>query len=160
MLGRVLKHFLPIIMLWVLLISPHAAEATGETWYTLYKNRENFGILIFPREFIFPELKEFVLSQGFKNVESGIAVMRSGSKKLNSTMMMPEEVQKSHGMERFITLQILKDQGIMVGIFDPEWGLTLPHKVFLMDEVKQRIPQTLEAFRKENPKKEIFWRGN
>ena len=160
MLGRVIKKILPLIALWVLLIPPHIAVAAGETWYSLYKNRENFGILIFPREFIFPELKEFVLSQGFKKVESGMAVMRSGSKKLNATMMMPEEVQKSHGMERFITLQILNDQGIMVGIFDPEWGLTLPSKIFRMDEVKQRIPQTLEAFRKENPKKEIFWRTN
>ena len=154
-----IKNFLVLIILGGILISSRPALAAGETWYTLYKNREKFGILIFPREFIFPELKEFVLSQGFKEVESGIAEMRSGSNKLNATLMMPEEVQQKHGMARFITLQILKGQGgMMVGIFDPEWGLTLPHRIFLMEDVKKRIPETLEAFRKEDPKKEIFWR--
>jgi len=158
MLDQPVKKFLALIILGGILISSHPTWAAGETWYTLYKNPEKFGILVFPREFIFPELKEFVLSQGFNEVESGIAVMRSGSKKLNATLMMPEETQNKHRMVRFTTLQILKDQGMMVGIFDPEWGLTLPHKIFLMDEVKKRIPETLEAFRKEVPKKEVFWR--
>ncbi len=158
MLDQPVKKFLVLIILGGILISSLPTWAAGETWYTLYKNREKFGILIFPREFIFPELKEFVLSQGFNEVESGIAVMRSGSKNLNATLMMPEETQNKHRMVRFITLQILKDQGMMVGIFDPEWGLTLPHRIFLMEDVKKRIPETLEAFRKEDPKKEIFWR--
>ena len=70
-------------------------------------------------------------------------------------MRMPKEVQAKYDMQRFITLQILGNGGIMVGVFDPEWGLTLPTKVFEFEEVKKRVPETLKVFRKDNPKKEI-----
>ena len=145
--------FLAFVGMYLIVSSP--AFAAGETWYTLYKNRENFGILIFPSELISPELKTFLQSSNFKEVESGHAVMRSGSKNLNSTFMMPEEIQKKYGMERFITLQVLGNGGIMVGVFDPEWGLTLPNKIFELDDVKKRVPQTMQIFRKDSPKKEI-----
>ena len=137
------------------LIVSSPAFAAGETWYTLYKNRENFGILIFPSEHISFELKEFIQSSGFNEVETGHAVMRSGTKNLNSAFMMPEEIQKKYQMKRFITLQVLANGGIMVGVFDPEWGLTLPNKIFELEDVKKRVPETLKIFRKDNPKKEI-----
>ena len=102
-----------------------------------------------------PELKDIVNGSGFKEVESGQAVMRSGSKNLNATFMMPKAIQDKHQMQRFITLQVLRNGGIMVGVFDPEWGLTLPNKIFGLDDVKTKIPKTLQIFRKDSPKREI-----
>ena len=155
MLNQIVKKSLALSLLGAVLSAACPVFAAGETWYTLYKNRENFGILIFPSELISPELKEFVLNSGFKEVESGHSVMRSGSKNLNATFMMPEAIQNKYRMERFITLQVLGNGGIMVGVFDPEWGLTLPRKIFELDEVKKKVPQTLQIFRKDSPKKEI-----
>lgn len=153
--NQIVKKLLALSLIGAVLLTSCQVFAAGETWYTLYKNRENFGILIFPSEHISPELKEFVLNSGFKEVESGHSVMRSGSKNLNATFMMPEAVQKKYRMERFITLQVLGNGGIMVGIFDPEWGLTLPSKIFELGEVKKKVPETLKIFRKDNPNKEI-----
>jgi hypothetical protein len=149
------KKVLLIVLSGIFLFISTPAFSAGETWYTLYKNRENFGILIFPSESIMVELKDFIQGSGFNKVESGQAVMRSGSKNMNSTYMMPMEVQAKYDMQRFITLQVLGNGGIMVGIFDPEWGLTLPTKIFEIDEVKKKVPETLKVFRKDNPKKEI-----
>jgi hypothetical protein len=149
------KNIVFVLLSGIFLYLSSPVFAAGETWYTLYKNRENFGILIFPSESNTVELKEFIKSSGFNEVESGHAVMRSGSKNLNSTFMMPKEIQAKYDMERFITLQVLGNGGIMVGVFDPEWGLTLPTKIFEFEEVKKRVPETLKVFRKDNPKKEI-----
>ena len=155
MLNQTIKNILALAVIGAILLASLPAFAVGETWYTLYKNRESFGILIFPSEHISPELTAIVQGAGFKKVESGQAVMRSGSKNLNATFMMPEAIQEKYLMERFITLQVLNNGGILVGVFDPEWGLTLPTKVFGLDDVKSKIPQTLQIFRKDNPKKEI-----
>ena len=154
-LKEITKTFLLFVLAGIYLFISTPAFAAGETWYTLYKNRENFGILIFPSELNSVELKGFILDSGFKEVESGHEVMRSGSKNMNTTFMMPKEIQAKYDMHRFITLQVLGNGGIMVGVFDPEWGLTLPTKIFELEEVKKKVPETLKVFRKDNPKKEI-----
>ena len=139
---------------------PFNVEAGTKYFYQLYTSSENFGLVIFPKESIFPELEETVQSLGFKQVESGEAVMRSGSKNENFTYMMPEEVQKKHRLEKFIILQILTDGvGIMVGIYEQEFGLTLPTKVFIVQELESNISKTLDIFRKQlkQEKEEIDW---
>jgi len=116
--------------------------------------------VVFPKESISPELEQTVQALGFKPIESGEAVMRSGSKDENFTYMMPKEVQKKHRLEKFIILQILNDGvGIMVGIYEQEFGLTLPTKVFVVQELKDNISRTLEIFRKQlkEEKEEIRW---
>jgi len=118
--------------------------------YQLYKNRENIGIVVFPKKFIYPDLEKYILSQAFDSTESGKAVMRSGSKGENETFMMPLEIQKKHGITRFIVLQVLEDHNLLVGIFDPEWGLTLPSSIFSLQDIKEKIPQTLNIFRGNN----------
>jgi hypothetical protein len=122
--------------------------------YQLYKNRENIGIVVFPKKFIYPELEKYILSQAFDSTESGKAVMRSGSKRENETFMMPLETQKKHGITRFIVLQVLEDHNLLVGIFEPEWGLTLPSSIFSLQDVKEKIPQTLNIFRGNNRQKQ------
>ena len=64
--------------------------------YQLYKNPEKFGIVVFPKDFIFSELDGYITSLSFEPAESGTAVMRYGSKNENSTYMMPLEIQKKH----------------------------------------------------------------
>ncbi|MCH8156550.1 MAG: hypothetical protein IID18_02160 [Nitrospinae bacterium] len=130
-----------------------AAPVAAEFQYQLYKNPENFGILVFPKDSIFADLEEYVQSIGFDPVESGKAVMRSGSKGLNATYMMPEPVQEKHSIKRFIVLQVIAGQNILVGVFDPDWGLTLPSAIYRLDEVKRNIPKTLNLFRKNNPQR-------
>lgn len=144
----------------VMLALPFTAQAGSKYFYQLYTNPENFGLVVFPKAGIFPELEETIQSLGFKKVESGEAVMRSGSKKENFTYMMPKEVQKKHRLEKFIILQILTDGvGIMVGIYEQEFGLTLPTKVFIVQELKDNISKTLDIFRKQlrQEKEEIEW---
>jgi len=122
--------------------------------YQLYKNFENFGILIFPKDRIFTELGEYIQEIGFNPVESGQAVMRFGLKNENQTLMMPESVQKKHSMDRFIILQVIANNNMVVGIFDPEWGLTLPGPIYKLDTVKDNILKTLNMFRKHLKKRE------
>lgn len=147
---------------WVLVLAlPVSGKTAGSGYeYQLYSNPENFGLVIFPRKMIFPELEETVQSLGFKKIESGKAVMRSGSKKENFTYMMPKAVQKKHWLEKFIILQILTDGvGIMVGIYEQEFGLTLPTKVFIAEGLKDNILKTLKIFRRQlrEEKQEIHW---
>ena len=155
------KTIAPALIAWMMVLTlPFAAEAAPRYFYQLYTNPENFGVAIFPKESIFPELEQTVQSLGFKKVESGEAVMRSGSKKENFTYMMPKAVQKKHRLEKFIILQILTDGvGIMVGIYEQEFGLTLPTKVFIVQELKENISKTLGIFRKQlkQEKEEIEW---
>ena len=69
-------------------------------------------------------------------------------------------MQKKHRLEKFIILQILNDGvGIMVGIYEQEFGLTLPTKVFIVQELKDNISKTLDIFRKQlkQEKEEIQW---
>ena len=122
--------------------------------YQLYKNFENFGILVFPEDRIFPGLGEYIQEIGFNPVESGQAVMRFGLKNENQTLMMPESVQNKHSMDRFIILQIIANDNMVVGIFDPEWGLTLPEPIYRLDTVKDNISKTLNLFRKHLKKRE------
>jgi hypothetical protein len=161
MIPRVRNKIASALLVWVLIIAwTFSAEAGSKYYYQLYLQPENFGLVIFPRESIFPELEEMIHSLNFKKVESGEAIMRSGVKKENFTYMMPLEVQKKHKLEKFIILQILSDGiGIMVGIYEREFGLTLPTKVFVVGELKDNMTKTLEVFRKQlrEEKEEIDW---
>lgn len=146
----------------ILVLALPFTNATAGTpyFYQLYTQPENFGLVIFPKELIFPELEALAQSLKFKKIESGEAVMRSGNQKENYTYMMPKEVQKKHRLEKFIILQILTDGvGIMVGIYDQEFGLTLPTKVFIVEQLKDNIAKTLDIFRKQSKeeKQEIRW---
>ena len=134
------------------LLNPDSAKAEYD--YQLYKNYENFGILVFPKDQIFVELEEFIQEISFNPVESGQAVMRFGPNNENQTYLMPESVQKKYSMDRFIVLQVLAHQNMVVGIFDPEWGLTLPSPIHRLDEIKENIPKTLNLFRKHLKKRE------
>ena len=155
------KTIAPVLLAWLMVLAlPFTADAGPKYFYQLYTNPENFGLVVFPKENIFPELGQTIQSLGFKKVESGEAVMRSGSKKENFTYMMPKDVQKKHRLEKFIILQILTDGvGIMVGIYEQEFGLTLPTKVFIVQELKENISKTLDIFRKQlkQEKEEIEW---
>ena len=132
----------------------NAAPTPSGYNYQLYKNYENFGILIFPKDQIFVELEEYVQEIGFNPVDSGQAVMRFGPNNENQTYLMPESVQIKHSINRFIVLQVLAHQNILVGVFDPEWGLTLPNTIYRLDGIKKNIPKTLNLFRKHLKKRE------
>ena len=134
------------------LLNPDSAKAEYD--YQLYKNYENFGILVFPKDQIFVELEEYIQEIGFNSVDSGQAVMRFGPNNENQTYLMPESVQIKHSMNRFIVLQVIAHQNILVGISDPEWGLTLPSAIFRLNVIKQNIPKTLNMFRKHLKKRE------
>ena len=133
-------------------LNPSLAKAEYD--YQLYKNFENFGILIFPKNQIFGELDKFVRQTGFDPVESGQAIMRFGPNNKNQTYMMPESVQQKYSMDRFIVLQVIAQKNILVGVFDPEWGLTLPSAIFRLNGIKKNIPKTLNMFRKHFKKRE------
>ena len=157
-LGKRLGALLAVCLLGAIL--PHSSGAVSPYQYQLYTSPENFGLVVFPKKMIFPELVELVHSLEFKETDSGEAVMRSGTKGENFTYMMPEEAQKKHKLEKFIILQILTDGvGIMVGIYEQEFGLTLPTKVFIIDELKDNILKTLDIFRQQlkQEKQEIRW---
>jgi len=134
------------------LLNPDSAKAEYD--YQLYKNYENFGILVFPKDQIFVELEEYIQEIGFNPVDSGQAVMRFGPNNENQTYLMPESVQIKHSMNRFIVLQVIAHQNVLVGISDPEWGLTLPSAIFRLNGIKQNIPKTLNMFRKHLKKRE------
>ena len=155
------KTIAAAFLTWAIVLAlPFTVQAGSKYFYQLHTNPENFGLVVFPKEKIFPELEQAIQSLGFKTVESGEAVMRSGNKKENFTYMMPMEVQKKHRLEKFIILQILNDGvGIMVGIYEQEFGLTLPTKVFIVQELQDNISKTLDIFRKQQKqeKEEIEW---
>ena len=132
----------------------NAASINSGYNYQLYKNYENFGILVFPKDQIIVELEEYIQEIGFDPVDSGQAVMRFGPNNENQTYLMPESVQIKHSMNRFIVLQVIAHQNILVGISDPEWGLTLPSAIFRLNGIKQNIPKTLNMFRKHLKKRE------
>ena len=148
-----------LIVLFIAVVFPitkmgNAAPTNSGYNYQLYKNFENFGILIFPKDRIFTGLGEYIKAIGFNPVESGQAVMRFGLKNENQSLMMPESVQKKHSMDRFIILQVIANDNMVVGIFDPEWGLTLPGPIFNLDGIKENISKTLNLFREHLKKKE------
>jgi hypothetical protein len=137
-----------VILFCIFLGLPSLALAGDDYDYQLYKNHEKYGIVVFPKENIFKDLDDYLKFIPFEIVESGKAVMRHGSKKENATYMMPLEVQKKHSIEKFIVIQILGDNNSMlVGIYDPQWGLTLPSKIYQLEEVKKNILRTINVFR-------------
>ena len=152
-----IEKFLKAVLLTIIFMIPgitHTALAKANYDYQLYKNHENFGILIFPKSQIFPELDKYIQKSGFDHVESGEATMRFGLKNQNQTFMMPQSVQKKYSMNRFIILQVIANQNIMIGIFDPKFGLTLPSLSHNLGGIKENIPKTLNLFRKHLKKRE------
>ena len=152
-----IAKILTIVFFAVVLFLPrmiNAAPSNSGYDYQLYKNYENFGILVFPKDQIFVELEEYIQEIGFNPVDSGQAVMRFGPNNENQTYLMPESVQKKYSMNRFIVLQVIAHQNILVGVFDPEWGLTLPSATFRLSGIKQNIPKTLNMFREHLKKRE------
>ncbi|MBC8282777.1 MAG: hypothetical protein H8E32_03110 [Nitrospinae bacterium] len=125
--------------------------------YQLYKNHENYGIVVFPKSRIFKDLDSYLISLPFEAADSGKAVMRHGSKNENATYMMPLDVQKKHSIEKFIVIQVLGDKSMLVGVYDPEWGLTLPSTIFQMETIKKNIPKTLNVFRGSNDRQRQTW---
>jgi hypothetical protein len=146
-------RFIAIFIVLTLFLFPMKARAGSNYEYQLYKNHENYGIVVFPKKFIQKELSDYITSIAFSDVESGKAVMRRGSKNENETLMMPLEVQKKHSIKKFVVIQVLTQREMLVGIYDPEWGLTLPSSAFGLDTLKQNIPKTLNAFRGDNPQR-------
>ena len=80
--------------------------------------------------------------------------MRFGLKNENQTFMMPKSVQEKYSMTRFIVLQVIANQNMVVGIYDPQFGLTLPGPIYDLDGIKKNIPKTLNLFRKHLNKRE------
>jgi hypothetical protein len=149
----VMMKLLATLIVLTLFLVPMNARAGSNYEYQLYKNHENYGIVVFPRKLIQKELTDYITSIAFSEVESGKAVMRRGSKNENETLMMPFEVQKKHSIEKFVVIQVLTQREILIGIYDPEWGLTLPSASFGMEALKRNIPKTLNAFRGDNPQR-------
>jgi len=100
-------------------------------------------------------LKDHMSSISFLEVESGKTVMRRGTKNENESLMMPLEVQKKHLIEKFIVIQVLNEHEMLVGIYDPQWGLTLPSSSFGLETFKANIEKTLNVFRGDNPRRKI-----
>lgn len=149
---NIMKIFAALIALTLFLV-PMQVQAGSSYEYQLYKNHENYGIVIFPKKFIQKDLSDYIASIAFSEVESGKAVMRRGSKNENETLMMPLEVQKKHSIDKFVVIQVLTQREMLIGIYDPEWGLTLPSATFGLEALKQNIPKTLNAFRGDNPQR-------
>ena len=141
----VFKNFILCVLLAAILIC--SAQAGPRFQYNLYKNSENFGIVVFPPPEKNSELEQIIHLQGFQSIETGNAVFRYGSKGKNGTYMMPEDVQKEHLIQKFIIVQMLSQSDFMIGVFDPEWGLTLPQFTYLLKDLKKNIPKTLRIFR-------------
>ena len=140
----------PIIVL-ILFLLPAKVFAGYD--YQLYKNQENYGIVVFPKKSIFKELDDLISTIAFSKVDSGKAVMRRGSKNENESLMMPLEIQKKHSIEKFIVIQVLGKDEMLAGIYDPEWGLTLPSSRHSLEALEQNIPKTLNVFRGNNPQR-------
>jgi len=141
-----------VILIFIVIGSASPIPANSSYDYQLYKNHENYGIVVFPKSSIFNELEDYLKYLSFDKKDSGKAVMRYGSKNENSTFMMPLNVQNKHLIKKFIIIQILSEKSMLIGVYDPEWGLTLPSTMFQMDTVKKNIPKTLNIFRGRNKK--------
>ncbi len=150
----IMKIITGLIVL-VLLFLPIQVTAAYSYDYQLYKNSENYGIVVFPKKHISKELKHHISSISFLEVESGKAVMRRGTKNENESLMMPLEVQKKHLIKKFIIIQVLNEHEMLVGIYEPQWGLTLPSSSFGLETFKTNIDKTLNVFRGDNPRRKI-----
>lgn len=158
------KIYASILLILGVLILTTPVWAKDKFHYQMYTDIDNHGVVVFPKGYIFEDLDHFIKSLGFKDTESGVAVFRFGSVNRNATYMMPEETQKKYNVQKFVILQVLEDRAsIMVGIWEQEHGLTLPSAVFRMDDVRNKLPQTLDIFRKQagkKPKTPISYRRN
>lgn len=130
----------------LLLIICSIASAKPNPPYTLYKNTLNQGIVVYPSVTQQNKLIDFVTTLDFKEVASGQTVMRFGTNRENLALMMPENVQNEYKIKKFILIQQLSADEYMVGVYDPEWGLTLPGPVFGLKELMVNIPKTLNVF--------------
>ena len=117
-------------LIFILIGITSPALANSDYDYQLYKNQENYGIVVFPKSRIFKDLDSYFTFLSFETTNSGKAVMRYGSKNENSTYMMPLDIQKKYSIEKFIVIQIISEKNLLVGVYDPEWGLTLPSTIF------------------------------
>jgi hypothetical protein len=127
-------------------ISSSFANAKPNPSYTLYKNTLSQGIVVYPRTTPQSNLVDFVKKLDFKEVDSGQTVMRFGTNRENLALMMPESVQNKHEIKKFILVQQLSADEYMVGVYHPEWGLTLPGPIFGLEELMANIPKTLNVF--------------
>ena len=150
----IMKHLILALVALMLCVAPIQAQAGSGYDYQLYKNNENFGIVVFPEKYIFKTLGDYFASISFNADKSGKAVMRRGTKNENATLMMPLEVQKQYSIEKFIVIQVLGQDEMLAGIYDPEWGLTLPSARHGMVALKENIPKTLNIFRGSNPQRQ------
>ena len=150
-----MRHLISTLFV-ILLSLPFPVLADSGYEYKLFKNSENYGIVVFPKKLMFKDLESYLLSIPFELAESGKAVMRHGSKNENATYMMPMEVQRRHSIEKFIVIQVIDPMSMMVGVYDPEWGLTLPSAIVEMETIKQNIPRTLNVFRGPNRRRQTY----
>ena len=146
-----------VILLFTFLGFPFSALADSANEYKLYKNHENYGIVVFPKKLIFKDLENYLFSIPFESAESGKAVMRRGTKNENATYMMPLEAQKRHSIEKFIVIQVIDSMSMLVGIYDTEWGLSLEGAIVEMETIKQNIPKTLNIFRGVNRQRQTYY---
>ena len=51
-------------------------------------------------------------------------------------------------------MQVLSRDSILIGIYHPEWGLTLPSTPHGMESLKVNIPKTLNIFRGSSPQRQ------
>jgi hypothetical protein len=65
------KTLLAFLGFWLVL---QTSAFAANYQYQLFKNQENFGIVVFPRENMFDGLSQYIQSIDFKEVESGDAV--------------------------------------------------------------------------------------
>ena len=147
-----------VILLFTFVGFPFSALADSANKYKLYKNHENYGIVVFPKKLIFKDLENYLFSIPFESAESGKAVMRRGTKNENATYMMPLVAQKRHSIEKFIVIQVIDSMSMLVGVYDPEWGLTLPSAIVEMETIKQNIPKTLNVFRGQNRQRQTYFK--
>lgn len=77
----IISFLLSCLLFSLVSISSILAEEAEETEYHLFKNPENYGLLIFPKGAASNELEDFIGSLDFKSVASGNAVMRFGEKR-------------------------------------------------------------------------------
>jgi hypothetical protein len=153
-----MRYFTSLLITLAFSLAPIQVWAGSGYEYQLYKNHENFGIVIFPKKSIYKELNDYLTSIAFETVESGKAVMRRGSKNENETLMMPLAVQKKYSIEKFIVIQVLGKDAMLAGIYDPEWGLTLPSAQHTLEALTENIPKTLNVFRGNNPQRKTEMR--
>ena len=139
-----LKFIFFVIFLIILKVP---TQAEPRFFYKLYKNQENFGVVVFPSPEKDSPLVKFIESLDFHFVEIGGAVFRNGSKRENGTFMMPESTQEKHNIQKFIIVQVLNQWSFLIGIFHPEHGLTLPQLKYTLKDLKKNFPKTLNIFR-------------